>query len=286
MIPIDAIKVGNTLGEGVLWDVETQSLWWTDIEERSLYRYDWNRRILDRHATPERLGSFGFIQGSGRLIAAFESGFSFFDPSSGATDWLARPEVGRPGLRFNDGRVDRQGRFWAGSMAESEAAAGQGSLYRLDGNGRVSRQETGITISNSICWSPDGSVFYFADTPRRTIWHYACDAGGAISNRRVFAETPPGAFPDGATVDAEGFIWCAHWGAGQVVRYAPDGRIDRRLEVPARQPSCVALGGPDLDLLFVTSARIDLNDAAPGDGDVFITQAGVRGLPENRFRPD
>ena len=290
MEPVKIIRAGNTLGEGVLWDVETESLWWTDIQERRLYRYDWNREALNSFATPERLCSFGFVEGSDRLIAAFESGFALFNPLDGATVWLARPEADRGGMRLNDGRVDRQGRFWAGSMAETAAGAEKANLYCVDESGRAHLRKSGITISNGICWSPDGSWFYFADSPRRTIWRFAFDAAsGGISGRRVFAETPEGAFPDGATVDAEGFLWSAHWGAGRVVRYAPDGRIDRFLDVPASQPSCVAFGGPKLDLLFVTTARQDLKEDALqreiSAGDVFVYNIGIAGLPEERFLP-
>ncbi len=288
MEPVRIIEVGNTLGEGVLWNVETQSLWWTDIQERRLYRYDWDSRSLSRFTTPERLCSFGFVRGSERLIAAFESGFALYDPITGATTWLARPEAGRPSMRFNDGRVDRQGRFWAGSMAETAAGAGKANLYCLDGSGRACRRESGLTISNSICWSPDGTRFYFADSPRRTIWQYAFDtASSGISDRRQFAQTPDGAFPDGATVDAEGFLWSAHWGGGRVVRYAPDGRIERLLEMPVSQPSCVAFGGPKLDLLFVTTAREGLKEdvlgSQTGAGDVFVYDIGITGLPEERY---
>ena len=288
MEPVRIIEVGNTLGESVLWNVETQSLWWTDIQERRLYRYDWDSRSLTSFTTPERLCSFGFVQGSDRLIAAFESGFGLYDPFDGAMAWLARPEADRSGMRLNDGRVDRQGRFWAGSMAETAAGAGKANLYCVYSTGRACRRESGITISNSICWSPDGTRFYFADSPRRTIWQYAFDAAnGDISGRRVFAQTPEGASPDGANVDAEGFLWSAQWGAGRVVRYAPDGQIERFLEIPASRPSCVAFGGPDLDLLFVTTASEGLKEDMPGSqfsaGDVFVYSIGITGLPEGRF---
>lgn len=287
MEPVEIIKVGNTLGECALWNADTQSLWWTDIQERRLYRYDWETQSLTVTATQERLCSFGFVQGSKSLIAAFESGFALYNPFDGAMAWLARLEGHHLGMRFNDGRVDRQGRFWAGSMAETAGRAGKASLYCVDGAGRPSRRENGITISNGICWSPDGTQFYFADSPRRTIWRYEFDgASGGIFNRRVFAETPKRIFPDGACVDAEGFVWSAQWGAGRIVRYAPDGQIDRILQVPVSQPSCVAFGGPKLDLLFVTTARDGLKEDAlrkeTNAGDVLVYDVGVAGLPEMR----
>jgi sugar lactone lactonase YvrE len=154
--------------------------------------------------------------------------------------------------------------------------------------GRAARRESGIEISNGICWSPDGTRFYFADSPLRAIYCYDFHlATGAIANRREFVRTPEGAHPDGATVDSEGCLWSAHWGAGRIVRYKPDGAIDAVLEVPASQPTCVAFGGPELDLLFVTSARDGLTEAdlarQPSAGDVFVYKMGCAGLAENRF---
>jgi sugar lactone lactonase YvrE len=285
---MDTIHVGNTLGEGVIWDIETQSLWWTDIHAKHLYCYDWQAKAVEHFATPERLCSFGFVKGSRALIAAFESGFALYDPRSASLDWFARPKPDKPGTRFNDGRVDRQGRFWAGTMAESEANRGHAHLYSVDGAGRLVRRESGIMISNGICWSPDSRRFYFADSQRGAIYVYDfVAADGAISNRRVFARASDGAHPDGANVDNEGFLWSAHWGAARVVRYAPDGSIDRVLEVPTRQPTCVAFGGPDLNILFVTSARDGLTpeelEAQPSAGDVFVYKMDATGLPEGRF---
>jgi len=285
---VDTIRVGNTLGEGIQWDVAGQAVWWTDIQARRLYRYDWQRRTLESFATPERVGSFGLIEGDERIIAAFERGIALYDLSGGAPEWLTRPEAGVPGLRFNDGRVDRQGRFWAGTMEETESRSGRGGLYCVDRRGRAARMEDGIRISNGCCWSPDSKRFYFADSPLCEIYVYDFDAAnGTIANRRLFARTPDGAHPDGANTDAEGFLWSAHWGAGRIVRYAPDGKLDRILDVPVTQPTCIAFGGPALDHLFVTSARDGLaaEDSArqPSAGDVFVYKMGCVGLPEPRF---
>lgn len=281
MDPVETIKVGNFLGEGVLWDDRTQSLWWTDIDARRLYCLQWQGRILHRYETPERLCSFGFLDAGAGLIAAFESGFALYDPRSGACQWLWKLE--RPGQRLNDGRVDPQGRFWCGGMAECDEAAGQAELYCLHGDGRVECRAQGFTISNDIAWSPDGATFYFADSIALTIWrHDFCGRDGSIGAPQVFARTPVDILPDGAAVDADGHLWSALWGGGCVVRYAPDGAIERTLAVPVRQPTCVAFGGPELDLLFVTSARKGVS--AAGAGDLFVYNVGVVGLPEHRFR--
>lgn len=291
---IETIPVGNMLGEGVLWDDRTQSLWWTDIEERRLFRLDWASRNLETMPTPERVGSFGLTASGDRLIIAFESGFGLFDWRSGTVEWLTRPESPPRGLRFNDGRVDRQGRFWAGTMVEDTERAGSAtaaSLYRLDPDGQAHPCLGGIGIANGACWSPDGSRFYFADSPTRTISVFDFEAAsGTLGERRVFATTPESAFPDGATVDAAGYLWSATWGAGQVIRYAANGSIDCIVDTPTRQPTCVAFGGPNLDLLFVTSARAGLSAHAlkddPHAGDLFVYATSSKGIAECRYRDE
>ena len=164
----------------------------------------------------------------------------------------------------------------------------RGKLYSLE-RGRAHVHLTGISISNSVCFSPDGVYSYFADTPERTIWRFDADpASGALSNRQAFARTPAGAFPDGSTIDADGYLWNAQWGASRVVRYAPDGRESGTLHLPVSQPTCVAFGGEELNWLFVTTAREGLPpDALSGEplaGDLFVFEVESRGLPEERYR--
>jgi L-arabinonolactonase len=287
---VDIVAAGNTLGEGVLWDMPGQRAWWTDIQERRLYRYDPVVRLLEQFRLPQRLGSFSLIEGSDRIVAAFESGFAFYQPESGQLEWIEQPCLDAANVRFNDGRVDRQGRFWAGTMVEGAGAA-SAKLYCLASGAPGATSDvrlTGIAISNSICFSPDGRHMYFADTPHREIVRFDLDPeSGAISNRQPFAHTPPGAYPDGSHVDAQGYLWNAQWGAGQVVRYAPDGSISGTIDVPATHVSCVAFGGVDLDLLFVTSARQDLSSAQlaaePHAGDLFVYQLNVKGLADAPF---
>jgi sugar lactone lactonase YvrE len=285
---VDVVPVQNILGESPLWNMRDARLWWTDIQGRRLFRYDPVARTLDEIATPERLCSFAFVAGSDRLIAAFESGLAFYDPANGAVEWLYRLERGTAPIRFNDGRTDRQGRFWAGTMVEGDGREPLGRLHCLDRRGRVTRQPDPVFVSNALCTSPDGSRLYFADSPRRTIFVYDLDRiSGVLSNRRLFVETPEGAFPDGANVDREGFVWNAHWGAGRVVRYAPDGCIDRIVDVPASQPSCIAFGGPEMNLLFVTTARDGLKDdillRQASAGNLFVYMTDITGLPDADF---
>lgn len=285
--PVAVIACENTLGEGVLWDARLNAALWTDIEERALYRSAYPFTAAERFAAPERIGSFGFLENSkDRLIAAFESGFGYFSYGDGAVDWIDRPALPEA-ARFNDGRVDRNGVFWAGCMIEDADLRRQagGALYRLGRDQRAARVLEGVQIANSLCWSPDGTVMYFADTPLGCIHAFDFE-DGVPDNKRIFAKTEKGAYPDGSTVDAEGYLWNAQWGAGQVVRYAPDGRVDRILKLPAPQVSCVAFGGPALDLLLVTTARAGMSAealaSAPRSGALFVYETPYKGLPEVR----
>jgi sugar lactone lactonase YvrE len=285
---LEVIPVGNTLGEGVLWDNTTQRLLWTDIQEKRLYRYAPASKSLERFDLPERLGSFGLMQGSGTIVAAFASGFATYDMDQGRLEWLTRPKHAAANVRFNDGRVDRVGRFWAGSMVEGEGER-SGQLYCLR-HGRSESHLSGIGISNSLCFSPNGDTLYFADSPHRTIWRFKLDeATGTLSERSVFASTPKGAYPDGSNVDAEGHLWNAQWAAGRVVRYAPDGSESGHIALPVSQPTCVAFGGRNLDVLYVTTAKQELSAEAlaaqPQAGHVFAYQLDIRGLPEPRYIP-
>lgn len=283
------IDVKCTLGEGILWDDRAGELLWSDIQESKLYRWSpggGDPAVID---LPERLGSFGLMEQGSRLICAFESGFALFDPKTKALDWLARPEIDVPYTRFNDGRVDRQGRFWAGTMVEGDSGEGPfGHLYCLDAHGNCTKHEKDIQIPNSTCWSPDSTRMYFSSTPDLAIRSYDFDAeAGSISNRQVFAEVTD-AGPDGSTVDSEGAIWNAQWAGFRVQRYLPDGSPDARLDIPASQAACPCFAGPDLTWIAVSTARENLSDEAltsePDAGNVFIYSSPFKGLPESRFK--
>jgi sugar lactone lactonase YvrE len=238
---------------------------------------------------PERVGSFGLTAGSERLITAFESGLAWYDPTDQSVTWLARPDFPYPAVRFNDGRVDRQGRFWSGTMVEGDQPAVSAGLYSFDRRHGLRQHLEDVRISNSLCLSPDGRMLYFADSPTRTIRVFELEPEGSLGPSRIFAQTPVGADPDGATIDADGCLWSAHWGAGCVVRYTPEGKIDRTLHVPASQPTCVCFAGPELDVLCVTTARVGISEVGlrgqPHAGDVFLYRVGVKGLPEAEFLP-
>jgi L-arabinonolactonase len=289
-VPIAILPVQNLLGEGILWDSRRHVLWWTDIQSRRLYRHHWAMGTTQVLETPERVGSFGLVAGSERLITAFESGIAFYGPDDQSLSWLARPPKPHPAVRFNDGRVDRRGRFWSGTMIEADQSTATGCLYSFDSTLGIRCQLTDVRISNSLCMSPDGRRLYFADSPTRTIRAFELnEPDGTLGTSQIFAQTPAGADPDGAAIDVDGCLWSAHWGAGCVVRYTPEGQIDRTLRVPASQPTCVCFAGPDLDVLCVTTARVGLSEtmlrAESNAGDVFLYRTGIQGLPEAEYRP-
>jgi L-arabinonolactonase len=273
------------LGEGPVWDDRLGCLWFTDIQQAQLLRWDHAAGQLTHMALPERLGSLALTADPDVLLVALASGFARLRPAGGRLEWLHRVEPVYRGVRLNDGRVDRQGRFWAGSMVEDAALASPdaGALYRLDppGDRQPERLRDGIAISNSIAFSPDGRHAYFADTPTRQILRLPANGRGEPT---LFAQTAPDHWPDGSDVDAAGRLWNAEWGGSRITVYQPDGTVAGRLALPVSQPTCVAFGGAAFELLFVTSASEGLPAGQePHAGDVLVYEGGFRGLPAGRF---
>ncbi|MBK1697375.1 SMP-30/gluconolactonase/LRE family protein [Rhodovibrio salinarum] len=279
--------VHNTLGEGPVWDVREQALYWVDIKAQLLQRLIPQTGAVQRWQLPEQIGCAA-LRETGGAILALQSGFALFDFTDATLNWIAHPEPDRPDNRMNDGKCDRQGRFWAGTMDDAERQS-SGALYRIDPDLSVHSMETGIGIPNALAWSPDSCTMYFADTAARTIYAYDhAPATGAIVNRRVFTSPPDQAGnPDGATVDAEGCLWCAQWDGWRVLRYTPDGTVERALDLPVQRPTSCAFGGPDLKTLFITTASVGLAPDAlaeqPLAGNLLAVDLDVAGLPERRF---
>ena len=276
------------LGEGPVWDERGQLLYWVDIKVPAVWQLDPRSGKTQSWPMPHRIGAVALREKSG-LVAAMKPGLAFVDLETTNVEIIACPEANVPTNRFNDGACDSKGRFWAGTMDDDEKSP-TGHLYRLDADRNVTRFDAGFVITNGIRWSNDGSRMYFVDSAARTIWAYAFDpVNGIPGTRRVFAQlTEADGWPDGLCVDAEDHVWGAHWGAGRITRYSPDGRKDRTIEIPAPNVTCCSFGGPDLDTLYVTSARIGLDDKAtaraPLAGGVFaVTGLGVRGKPSPRF---
>lgn len=285
MTPDHIIAGEAILGEGIQW--RDGALWWTDIQASLLHACTLADSALQTWRVPERLGSFAHTGDKDLLLCAFETGFADYRLSSGDLAWRARLETLGSGIRFNDGRVDRRGRFWAGTMVEGDTAPQNrlGALYCLDGVRRASAILPDVEISNGLAWSPDGRSLYFADSSKRVIWRFDVDPDTGFPVRRsVFAETPPGIYPDGATVDADGCYWSAQWGGSRVVRYRPDGTVDTTILLPASQPTCLCFGGPDLSLLCITTAREGLSPTQrqqePLAGSLLIYNTNFCGLAE------
>lgn len=275
----------NQLGEGPMWSVQEQVLYWVDIMGEAVQRYDPQTGDYTRYNIGQMVGTVVLRQ-SGGFVLALHHGLAFWDPEGGLQP-IVDPEPDKPDSRFNDGAVDRQGRFWAGTMDMSEDQKPVSALYRLDPDLTVQTMATNIYISNGLGWSPDNTIMYYVDTPRRVIWAYDFDpATGAIANRRDFVTVPeddPGG-PDGLTVDSEGFIWLARWGGWKVSRFDPAGQLEREVKVPAARVTSVMFGGPDLTELYITCARMDFDEATePHAGGLFRLQTSIKGLPEPAF---
>jgi len=279
----------NSLGESPIWSVREQKLYWVDSRGPAVFRFDPETQRTEKRLLPSIVGSIGLrSQGAGKLIVALQDGIHCFDFESRVLQLVIDPEADDMDNRFNDGRCDRRGRFWSGTMNDKRRDP-TGSLYRFDPDGNATKMRGDIIVPNSICWSPDDRIMYFADTYRMRIMAFGYDANsGTILDEWLFAETSgrPGR-PDGSTVDADGFLWNAEYAGGRLVRYAPDGRIDRVIDLPVSQPTSCAFGGPDLSTLYVTSARQRLTEAdltmQPFAGGLLAIDVGIRGLPEPEF---
>ncbi len=286
---IEAIVDCKTiLGEGPLWDVAEQRLYWIDSYGGTIYRSKPDGSDVEQWDVGAKIGSLA-LRDRGGAIVSLQDGFHFFDFATGSVTLIDNPDLGGPTIRLNDGKVDRRGRFLAGSMDITEQTAA-GILYRVDPDLSIHRLDRGIVVSNGPCWSPDSRTFYFADSRSRAIWAYDYDLEtGSVANKRAFARFgEEDGLPDGATVDAEGYVWSAGVYKGKLLRFAPDGSLDRRIDFPVMCVTSVMFGGPDLDTLYVTSmARPPVPDGpqdGPLGGSLFaIRGLGVKGLPETRF---
>jgi sugar lactone lactonase YvrE len=283
------IDVKTILGEGPLWDVDEQRLYFIDSFGCIVFRCTADGREVRAWDVPAKIGSMA-LRKNGGAVLSLANGFHFLDFKSGETQLIVDPEADKPNNRINDGKVDRRGRFIAGSMDTMEEGP-NGALYRLDPDLTVHKLDEGIIVSNGPCWSPNGKVFYFADSWSGEIWAYDYDLdSGSVSGKRTFCKVDGSRVgaADGSTVDAEGCLWNAQVYDGKIVRYTPDGRVERVIEMPVKKVTSVMFGGPDLDILYVTSMAKPPLPRFPGDGvlrgSLFaIHDLGVRGLPEPRF---
>ena len=281
-------KDRNDLGEGPLWDVEEQRLYWIDSYGPTVYSADVHGMDRKSWTLPEPVGSLA-LREKGGAIVSLRSGFYALNFKSGEVSRIAQTHSGELTPRMNDGKVDRQGRFVAGSMDFEERNA-VGKLFRLDHDLSVHELDHSIICSNGPCFSLDGKTLYFADTGKKVIYAYGYDTvTGNVLSRRIFAsfEGQRG-LPDGATVDAEGYLWSCEVYSGRLIRFDPNGVVERIVGLPVQSTTSLIFGGPNLDIAFVTSMARPYNGNYHREheaGCVFAVHGlGVRGVPEPRFK--
>jgi sugar lactone lactonase YvrE len=275
-------------GETPIWIPEEQAVYWIDMGGPIIHRYDpatgdTNEWKLDVPITALARRS------KGQWILATKTGLYFWDQEENKTEFIVDPEAGNADVRFNDGSIDPRGRFLIGTLNDQDLNAPDGSLYRLDSDLGIHKLDTGYAVANGIGFSPDGSTLYLTDMFNSRILAYDYDLeAGTVSGRRMFVDVPVDAgWPDGLIVDQEGFIWSAHWNGWRVTRYDPDGKIEREVKLPAANVTCMAFGGRDLNVLYITTAWFLLSDedraAQPQAGDLFRIETDVTGRLEPEF---
>ncbi len=280
----------SKLGEGPLWSVDEQALYWVDIHRQRIEQF---HPASSQHQVFEfdmAVTALGF-RARGGFVAATARGFAFIQLSTKILEIVAQLETDKPYNRFNDGSVDPNGRFWGGTMYDGPETnePTEGRLYRLDSDASVHVMQTGMTICNGLGWSPDLKTMYFTDTLRRLIYAFAYDpVSGAIDHRRVFVDSSgETGFPDGMTVDSEGYVWSVRWGGWKVTRYDPEGKVEREITLPVECPTSCTFGGEDLTSLYITSAWTALTEEQrrqqPLAGDIFRMDTNVKGRAPWQF---
>ena len=287
VLPFEAI-----VGESPVWHPGQQRLYWIDIQGKKIHRFDPRTRQNESFSLPEIVTCIQLCS-TGGLVLTLKKNFAFFDPTAQHVEKLQGVEGDLPDNRFNDGKCDPQGRFWAGTMDAKQWDKPSGNLYRMERNLEVTKMQSQVICSNGSGWSPDGRTMYYTESFRYAIFAYDFDAAnGTIENRRVFAEISDedrkaGGFPDGMTVDAEGFIWSNQVGVGKIVRYDPQGKIERIVEMPVPRATDCTFGGENLETLFITSARETMTpeqlEKAPLSGSLFAVETGIKGLLSTPF---
>lgn len=277
--------VKTVLGEGPVWHHETATLTFVDIKGRRAFRWS-EERGLETFATPFRLGSL-LPRESGGYISGTERGIAEVDLDAERFELLFDPEEDRDSNRFNDAKVDRVGRLFAGTMDDEEEQA-SGAFYRIDKNLHCTRIDDGFRVTNGPAFSPDGRFMYANDSARQVTYRYDLAPDGTPLNKLEFARFGEGeGYPDGMTVDAEGCLWIAFWDGWCLRRLSPRGERLSELRVPVQRPTSCTFGGPSLDRLFITSARIGLSDdelaGQPSAGGLFMTMPGVVGIADQPF---
>ncbi len=283
------LEIRNVIGEGPVWHSQEGVLYWVNfIEQYQILRFSPQTKRLEIFETGIPVMALG-IRKAGGFVTATSDGLANWDVERQKFEPICNPLATRTGFRFNDAATDGKGRFWVGTLNNANPKGPDGQLYCLEPGGSCHLRDKDVTVANGIGWSPDRKIMYFTDTFRYCIYAYDYAAEtGAISNRRIFAQTPPEAgLPDGLTVDSEGFVWSAYCGGWKVIRFNPEGKIDREYPVPVANPTSCAFGGNRLDELYITSAALGLSEEDkkkyPQSGDLFCLKTGIVGMDEPRF---
>ena len=275
------------IGECPVWDDWYQLLYWLDIAGKKLHRFDPSTGHDAVWDMPAEAGAVG-LRERGGVVLAMRHGFYTFDFTDPTPRLVAMIEGEPTTNRLNDGRVDPAGRFWSGTANHAKREP-TGAMYCLGIDGKIEKKFAGIDISNSLCWSPDGKTMYHSDSFTWKIRAWDFDAAtGAVANPRTFIDIPrEEGFADGATVDADGCLWAAHWGHGHLSRYDPAGTLMHTIQLPVTNITCPCFGGRDLTTLYVTSATFRLSDEQREQqlqaGGLFAIETTVKGLPERRY---
>ena len=269
-------EVRDSLGEGTLWSARENAVYWVDILGPALNRLSLADGAIEHWAMPEPLG-WVVERGDGGLIGGFQGGFARISLDPLEVVPFHDPEPHLPANRMNDGKADRFGAIWCGTMDMAEEKA-RGSFYRLAPDGSCQVIDSGYMVPNGPAFSPCGQWLYHTDSARRTIYRFAVDEGGASGKTPFIVFDEGDGFPDGMTCDAEGFLWVAHWDGARISRFAPDGSLDRAIPLPAQRVTNITFAGRGLDRMFVTTAAIGLPETE-FDGALFEIDGGVRGNP-------
>jgi sugar lactone lactonase YvrE len=283
MLSVQPVLVARArLGECPVWDAQQQQLYWVDVYNYRVHQFT-PATGQDRYFETGEVVSAIALAGPHRLLIALRHRLAFLDTQTGNMTPVCQVDFPHPDTRFNDGKCDAQGRFWIGSVSE---ATGQAELYRYDPDGTLQVMETGLTISNGLGWSPDGSTFYLTDSaPAKTIYAYDFDAkAGTLHNRRVLVDLSQEAVePDGLAIDRQGNLWSALWDGWCVACFSAAGQEIQRVRMPVQRPTCPTFGGPELKDLYVTSASVGLSQQEIQQGilagDLFRIAMPVPGMP-------
>jgi len=290
--PVCVVPAGDRCGEGPVWHAAEQALYWTDINRFLIHRLDSWRKLVSSWFFDEPVTALALTDRDDTLAVALGSRLILWTPETDERRDHGFRLAGWPAVRSNDARADPRGSFWLGTMRNNVNPDGSpgvsggtdGVLYRIDADGFVAECKRGIGISNTLAWSPDRTRFYFADSLANMVWAYDYDAGsGAIAGEQPFFAGFSRGSPDGSTVDSEGYLWNCRYGGSCVVRVAPDGAIERVIEMPVMNPTSCTFGGQDRKTLYVTSAGLEAPASERLGGSVFAIRTDVAGQAENRF---